>query len=235
MPLSIPKIVIPLLNLLNNKKKSYYIKQYISFIKIDFTNQFIISNDIYYLIYKKLKLNKNNETYINNINNAIYFFRSNVNLPSYYALRDTFTNILNNEEIKNINIIKKWETKYIGKIKINNIILINNNLYITLLKDSKIQDSFLVFDDINDKEFMSVIYNSSKRYIEYIYKNIKKEYNLKKLNLYFIGDMWHYNSRHLLLKKIFDKAYIVNYSINKGNILKDIEKLIKEKNYCIYN
>ena len=210
---TIPKIVLPLLNILRDKKIYYYLDKYIIFIKIDFTNQFIISNDIHYLIYEKLKLNSNKEIYINNLNNAIYFFRNAVNLPSYYALRDTFTNIINNEEIKNINIIKKWETKYRGKIKINNVILINNNLYITILKNSKIQDSFSVVD------------SSCNRYVEYIYKTIKKEYNLKKVNLYLIGNI-HSGSIHLPLKNIYDKVYIIYYSINKGNILKDFDKYL---------
>jgi len=209
---TIPKIVTPLLNLLNNKKTNYYIDKYISFIKIDLTNRFIISNDIYYLIYEHLIVKKNNKSYINNINNiniAISFFSSNANLPSYYAFRDTITDIINNEDIKNIKIIKNWKACGYGSIKINNIILINNNLYITILRDSQIESSF------------SYAGNSSNYYIEYIYNTIKKEYNLKKLNLYLIGHIYPHSS-HLPLKKIFDKVYIKFYSINKGNIFKRI-------------
>ena len=215
---TIPKIVTPLINLLDNKKKYYFINQYISFIKIDLTNQYNISNDLYYLIYKNLILN-NDSLYIKNINNAIMFFKNNNNLPSYYALRDTFTNIINNTEIKNINIINRWTIESFGInnwnkiIKINNIILINNNLYITAPKNSKLRDFFYISR-----------HNYYNKYPELNINYIKKKYNLKKINLYLLGYIHvieDYPQFKEYYNNICDNYYIIFQCINKNNFIND--------------
>lgn len=227
MPECIPKIVKPLINILKDKKKYYYIEQYISFIKLDLTNQFVIANDLYYLIYKHLILN-NDSLYIKNINNAINFFKNSNNLQSYYSLKNTFTNIINNAEIKNINIINRWTIESFGInnwdkiIKINNIILVNDNLYITLPDDSKLRDVFYISHKYYNK------------YPELNIKYIKKKYNLKKINLYLLGYV-HMNEDYPQLKEYYNTIcnnyYIISRCINKNNLIEDLEEKVKQINH----